>query len=111
MPRPPLTRFAAAPLPTPTEEIKLTAGSTKVGKASTGHLGRARQRSNCRGSRGLRVNDEPELFADETPDVFADLNRAFMSPTVIRAPAGKVFANPIIVTHRIAGPCPCSRAS
>ncbi|TFH13525.1 MAG: Fe-S cluster assembly protein SufD [Acidimicrobiales bacterium] len=61
-------------------------------------------RNRCaREAASLIVYTEPELFADETPDVFAELNRAFMSPVVIRVPAGKVVVNPIVVTHHIAG--------
>ena len=49
------------------------------------------------------VDAEPELFADATPDVFAELNRAFMSPIVVRVPAGVTVTEPIVVTHEIAG--------
>jgi Fe-S cluster assembly protein SufD len=46
---------------------------------------------------------EPELFAGETPDVFAELNRAFMSPTVLRIPRGRAVDGPVFVTHEISG--------
>jgi Fe-S cluster assembly protein SufD len=53
---------------------------------------------------GLVVDDvDPELFPDESPDVFADLNRAFMAPTVLRIPAGRVVDTPITVTHEVSG--------
>jgi Fe-S cluster assembly protein SufD len=49
------------------------------------------------------VEAEAELFADSTPDVFAELNRAFMSPVVVRVPAGVTVSEPIVVTHEISG--------
>lgn len=42
-----------------------------------------------------------ELIGDEAPDVFAELNRAFMSPTVIRTAPGAVHAEPVVITHRL----------
>jgi Fe-S cluster assembly protein SufD len=94
-------RFAAAELPTPDEEIwrysridKLDLDAFTPGVAST----------SIDGPDGFVVDGiEPELFADETPDVFAELNRAFMSAVVIKVPAGKTVADPIVVTHTISG--------
>ena len=96
-------RFAAAPLPTPTEEIWRYSRIDKLDLDLFTAAVCATDVELPVGAEGLLVDEEPELFADETPDVFAELNRAFMSPTVIRVPAGKVLAEPIIVTHRIAG--------
>ena len=36
-------------------------------------------------------------------DVFADLNRAFMSPVVLRIAAGRIVTEPVVVTHTIGG--------
>lgn len=42
-----------------------------------------------------------ELFPDETPDVFAEINRAIPSLVHVVIPAGAVVATPITVTHTI----------
>lgn len=97
-------RFATAPLPTPDEEIwrysridQLDLGRFAPNACTTDVVVPA-------GAESLIVTDaEPELFADETPDVFAELNRAFMSPIVIKVPAGRTVADPIMVTHHIGG--------
>ena len=99
-------RFAIAPLPTPGEEIwrysridQLDLDRFSPAKCVTDvAMGGSRDSAGA-----LLVEDEPELFADATPDVYAELNRAFMSPTVIRVPAGMTIAEPIIVTHSISG--------
>ncbi len=95
-------RFAAAELPSPDEEIwrysridQLDLSRFVPGIASTSIEGPTDFVSESA--------DDPELFADETPDVFAELNRAFMTPVVIRVPAGKIVAEPIVVTHTISG--------
>jgi Fe-S cluster assembly protein SufD len=96
-------RFAAAPMPTPSEEI------WRYSRIDQLDLDRFRPAPSVTeveapgAASGWIVDAEPELFADETPDVFADLNRAFMTPVVIRVPAGAVSADPIVVTHHIAG--------
>lgn len=45
----------------------------------------------------------PTVIDGDRPDVFAELNAAFMTPVVIRIPAGHVATEPIIVTHEIGG--------
>ena len=45
----------------------------------------------------------PELFSGETPDVFAELNRAFMTPVVVSVPRGATVEQPILITHTISG--------
>ncbi len=47
---------------------------------------------------GSGGSGDPELFADETPDVFAERNRAFTTPVVISVPAGEVVAEPTVLT-------------
>ena len=37
------------------------------------------------------------------PDVFADLNLAFMTPLVLRVPAGQLVAEPIVIEHAVGG--------
>ncbi|MGB0112949.1 MAG: Fe-S cluster assembly protein SufD [Ilumatobacteraceae bacterium] len=96
-------RFAAAPLPDPSEEIWRYSRIDQLDLDRFRPVACATEVELPVGAESLRVDTEPELFADETPDVFAELNRAFMSPVVIRVPAGTVIAEPIMITHRIAG--------
>ena len=101
-------RFAAAALPSPDEEIwrysridqldlsKFTPGvATTVVEGPTDYVET--------GQTGESGVGDPELFSNETPDVFAELNRAFMTPVVVRVPAGKVVAEAIVITHTISG--------
>lgn len=97
-------RFAGAELPTPDEEIwrysridKLDLASYRPAPTVTTVSGDAASLASTDPA------DVPELFADETPDVFAELNRAFMSPVVITVPRGTVVDEPILVTHEISG--------
>jgi Fe-S cluster assembly protein SufD len=99
-------RFAIAPLPTPGEEIWRYSriDQLDLDRFSPAECVTDVAMGGSRDSAGaLLVEDEPDLFADATPDVYAELNRAFMSPTVIRVPAGMTIAEPIIVTHSISG--------
>lgn len=96
-------RFAAAPLPTPSEEIWRYSRIDQLDLGAFAPATCVTEIDAPRDAGSLIVEAEPELFADETPDVFAELNRAFMSPVVIRVPAGRVVADPIVVTHHIAG--------
>jgi Fe-S cluster assembly protein SufD len=96
-------RFAAAPMPTPSEEIWRY---SRIDQLDLGRFAPAPSLTEVEAPGATSewvVDAEPELFADETPDVFADLNRAFMTPIVIRVPAGAVSPDPIVVTHRVAG--------
>ena len=43
--------------------------------------------------------DLVDLFPDERPDVFADLNARFATTTHVSIPAGVVVEQPIVVTH------------
>ena len=45
--------------------------------------------------------DTVELFPDETPDVFAGLNRASAAQVHVVVPGGAVVDEPIVVTHTI----------
>jgi Fe-S cluster assembly protein SufD len=93
-------RFVAATLPSPDEEIWRY---SRIDQLDLGRFTPARVHTEIEGPTEFLVDAEPELFADETPDVFAELNRAFMTPTVIRVPAGTTVADPIVITHHIAG--------
>jgi Fe-S cluster assembly protein SufD len=52
-----------------------------------------------------------DLFPDDRPDVFADLNAAFATTTHVSVPAGTVIDQPILVTHVLpaAGALVCPR--
>lgn len=45
----------------------------------------------------------PQVVDGPAPDVFAELNAAFMSPIVVRVPAGVTVPEPIVITHEIGG--------
>lgn len=45
--------------------------------------------------------DTVDLLPDETPDVFADLNRRSPSQVLVRVPPGTVVGEPIVVTHHV----------
>lgn len=105
-------RFASSSLPTPDEEIWRysridqldLANYSPAVSATTVGTGSSIPDGVVSTTAGVPADGPvPELFADDTPDVFADLNRAFMSPVTISVPAGKVIADPIIVTHEISG--------
>lgn len=100
-----IERFAAASLPTPDEEIwrysridRLDLDSFAPGPCTT--TVEAPEDAVVKGSSG---DLPPDLFPGEVPDVFADLNAAFMAPTMVRVPAGRVLDRPVVVTHEIAG--------
>ncbi len=96
-------RFAAAPMPTPTEEIWRYSRIDRLDLDRFAPAACVTEIEAPHEASGWIVDAEPELFADETPDVFAELNRAFMSPVVIRVPAGRALADPILITHHISG--------
>jgi len=104
-------RFAAADLPSPDEEIwrysridQLDLSHFAPGVATTTIEGPVDYvETGGTGETGDGGRAAPELFADETPDVFAELNRAFMTPVVVRVPAGTTVADAIVITHTISG--------
>ena len=93
-------RFAAASLPSPDEEIWRY---SRVDQLDLGRYTPAAVDSTVSGPAELLADVEPDLFGEPTPDVFAELNRAFMTPTVVSVPAGRVVDEPIVVTHRLRG--------
>ena len=105
-------RFAAASMPTPDEEIwrysridQLDLGDFSPSTCETTVTGGADLDDVVTQGRDGAGGDQadPELFADDTPDVFAELNRAFMAPVVVRVPANRSVSEPIVVTHTISG--------
>lgn len=43
----------------------------------------------------------PSVLDDPAPDLFAELNTAFATPTVVSVPAGRTVAEPIVITHNV----------
>jgi Fe-S cluster assembly protein SufD len=96
-------RFAAAELPTADEEIWRY---SRVGELDLDRFRPGSIRTEVLGAEGLVVDlaQDPgatEAIGGDAPDVFAELNRAFMSPVVLRIPAGKVIEQPIVITHHV----------
>ncbi len=90
-------RFAAAPLPTPQQEIwrysrigELQLDSYRYGTLST----------TITGAESVLV-DDATIDAESELDLFAELNRAFMAPIHIRVPRGNVLEQPIVITHTL----------
>jgi Fe-S cluster assembly protein SufD len=98
-------RAAESELPTPSEEIwrysridELDLDRFRPGVAAT----------SIEGDAGLVVGaadlaELPDVIGTAAPDVFAELNAAFVAPVVVRVPAGTVVPEPIVVTHEAAG--------
>ncbi len=97
-------RFAAAPMPTTDEEIWRY---SRIDRFDLAAFSPARSTTEVTGPADLDdyvVTDvEPDVVGGEAPDVFAELNRAFMSPIVVRVPAGRVVSEPILVVHTVSG--------
>ena len=99
-------RFAAAPWPTTAEEIWRY---SRIDDLDLERFAPSALSTTVVGADGLLVEGGAagDLLGSvmvEAVDVFAELNRAFaVEPTVISVPAGKAVADPILVTHEIAG--------
>ena len=90
-------RFAAAPLPTPEQEI------WRYSRISELKLDRYRHgtlATTVTGADSVLVDDATIGDAAEL-DLFAELNRAFMAPIHIRVPKGAVLEQPIVITHKL----------
>ncbi len=94
-------RFAAAPLPTPEAELwrysriaELNLDAYTYGTLSTALTGAETVRTHDPVAAALDA-DLAEL------DLFAELNRAMMSPIHIRVPRGTVLAEPVVITHTL----------
>ena len=97
-------RAARAPMPTTEEEIWRY---SRIDRFSLDDWAPAPSDTTVTGPPDLDdhvVTDvEPDVIDGDAPDVFAELNRAFMTPTVVRVRPGRVVEEPIVVTHVIAG--------
>jgi Fe-S cluster assembly protein SufD len=45
----------------------------------------------------------PDVIGNGAPDVFAELNTGFISPLMLRVPAGTVVAEPVFIAHDVSG--------
>lgn len=97
-------RFAAASLPTADEEIWRY---SRIAELDLDRFTPGACTTEVLGAGDLLGEDHPGLLEvvgdvlDASPDVFADLNTAFMAPVVLRVPAGRVVAEPIVITHTL----------
>lgn len=100
------SRFEAATRPTTAEEIWRYSRIEELDLDRYRPVRTATAITGVPEGRGLQVDDTFDVIdADiDVPDLFADLNVAFMSPTVLRVPAGAVISEPIVVEHTSPGP-------
>jgi Fe-S cluster assembly protein SufD len=99
-------RFAVAPWPTTEEEIWRY---SRIGELDLDAFRPGPLLTTIAGADGLLV--DPAAAGDlvgsvmvDPADVFAELNNAFVGePTVLAVPAGKAIAEPVVVTHEVAG--------
>lgn len=97
-------RFAAATLPTPDEEIWRY---SRIAELDLDRFAPGTCSTEVQGAGDLLVEHDPGLLdvvgdvLDGSPDVFADLNTAFMAPVVLRIPPGRVVGEPIVITHTV----------
>jgi Fe-S cluster assembly protein SufD len=95
-------RAAGAELPTTAEEI------WRYSRIEQLDLDRFTPRPSLTtvdGAEGLVIGDDewPDVIGGDAPDVFAELNAAFMSPLVLRVPAGRVVPEPVVIEHVVNG--------
>ncbi len=95
-------RAAALPWPTAAEEIwrysrigDLDLGAFELGTAETTVTG-----PSGAVAADVGAGEYPDVIG-VAPDVFAELNVAFATPTVVRVPRGVEITEPIVVTHRV----------
>ncbi|MCU1392090.1 MAG: Fe-S cluster assembly protein SufD [Ilumatobacteraceae bacterium] len=91
-----LQRFAAAPAPSPQEELWRYSRITELA-LDTFSLGSLT--TTIVGADAVRTTDIPDDAAEL--DLFGDLNRAFMSLIHLRIPRGTVLEQAIVITHTL----------
>jgi Fe-S cluster assembly protein SufD len=92
-------RVAAAPMPTADEEIWRY---SRIAELDLARYRPSRPATQVDGPPSVLGSPTLDDVAIAAPDVFADLNTAFVSPTVVRVPAGTVVERPVVVTHTLA---------
>lgn len=95
-----LDHLAAIELPTTDEEIWRY---SRIGDLDLGQYRPATRAGQVSGpSEYVEMGGETvELFPDETPDVFADLNRSMPSQVRVVVPANRVVDEPVMITHTV----------
>ncbi|WP_117000672.1 Fe-S cluster assembly protein SufD [Desertimonas flava] len=101
-------RAAAQPWPTTTEEIWRY---SRIGELDLGAFEAGPLETSVTGATDGIVVDAASLASfpsvldgavdDVAPDLFAELNTAFATPTVVQVPAGRTVAEPIVITHNV----------
>jgi Fe-S cluster assembly protein SufD len=96
-------RVAAAELPTTAEEIWRY---SRIEELDLDQFSPQAPATTVEAGDGL-VDDDPtalpDVIGDPAPDVFAELNAAFVSPLVLRVPAGTVVPEPVVIAHDVRG--------
>ncbi len=93
-------RFAAAELPTTDQEIWRY---SRIGELDLSAYHPVAYAPEIVGPAEFLMlgGDSAELFPDETPDMFAELNRAIPTLVRIKIPAGTTISEPIEITHTV----------
>lgn len=99
-----IERFAAADLPSPDEEIWRY---SRIAELDLDRFRPSLLDTQLQGAESLRVDDRldavADVFGEEAPDVFAELNTAFTTPIALVIPPGRIVSQPVVVTHTVAG--------
>ena len=98
-------RAAAAEFPTPADEIWRY---SRIEDLDLARFVPGRPATSIEGDDGLVVDlavatAPPDVVGGDAPDVFAELNAAFMTPLVVRVPAGQLVAEPVVIEHTLRG--------
>ncbi|MET0325478.1 MAG: SufD family Fe-S cluster assembly protein, partial [Ilumatobacteraceae bacterium] len=98
-------RAASAEMPTPAQEIWRY---SRVDELALDRFTPGVATTTIEGGAGIVVDradltELPDVIADQTPDIFGELNTAFMAPIVVRVPAGTVVPETVLITHEISG--------
>ncbi len=91
-----LERFAAAPSPTPQEELWRY---SRIAELAIDTYTPGAMATTVTGAESVLSADPPDE-SDEL-DLFADLNRAFSSLIHLRVPRGRVLDTPVVITHTL----------
>ena len=95
-------RFANATMPTTAEEIWRY---SRIEELELGRYSPAVADTTITGWEPTAGDDATDVIGDaiDVPDVFAELNVAFMTPIVVHIPAGTIHEEPIVIEHRSPG--------
>jgi len=95
-------RFATATMPTTAEEIWRY---SRIEELELGRYSPAVAETTITGWEPTAGDDATDVIGDaiDVPDVFAELNVAFMTPIVVHIPAGTIHEEPIVIEHRSPG--------